>query len=242
MIYLVDNSGTGRRKYGDIPMVRDAANRLFTFISDQLDLVLDLQHNSTILHACCVPNQALHGSRIPLLAIFAQVSKLNSFSTVSIHRPGSFEVLLTPSLGATMQRIRVVAIIDGKLITLAIEVLKIGSLHPVGRPSNGFAEVGIVVGLVALGVWKALNDVLPSYSKLLDQSSLGEEGERGVWICGGHVRLGGGVDSIRVGVTWQEQQLQRLLLTSASQGDGTRRTRVVNRYHGAGNNRMGFWY
>ncbi len=79
-------------------MIGDPADSLVTFITHKLDLILNLQNRLVVFHAGCVPNETLHGPRVPLLAILTKVPKLDSFFAISIYRLGSLEVLFSPSL------------------------------------------------------------------------------------------------------------------------------------------------
>lgn len=159
----------------DVPVIRDTNDCLLTLATHELNLILDVQHRLTILHASHIPHRTEHCARVAFVTIFTQKSKPDAFPAMTTLRLGTFKVLLAPSLIATMQAIWTV--VGFQLVRSPIKIQS-SVLDPISGAANGLAKVGCVMGFVELGRWKAEDYVLIGNEELLDGGTLRKEGER----------------------------------------------------------------
>ena len=156
-------------------MVGDPDDGLVAFVAHHVDLVLDVQNRLAVFLAGRVPDLAFHRAGVPFVPVLAQIGKLHPLLSVSIHRYGTHELLLPPSLGAAVQAVGSVVGMQG--VGLAVEVVDPCVFDAVRGPADGLAEVGRVVGFVVADVREGQDDVLTLDFEFLDGGSVGEEGE-----------------------------------------------------------------
>ena len=156
-------------------MVRDSNHSLFAFVTDKIDLILDVENGRIIFLAGDVPDPALDRSWISFLSIWTHICEPHPLPSVPIYRYGSLEVFLPPSLSPTVQAIGSIVGMQG--ICLAVEIIYACILDPIGGPAKGLAKVGGVVGLVEVGLGESKDDVVTVEVEFLNGGSVSEKGE-----------------------------------------------------------------
>ncbi len=158
-----------------VPVVCDADDCFFAFVTDEFDLVFDFQHRLPIFHTPHAPDFALHRPWIPLLHVLTHIPKHDPLLAMSIHRLRPFEILLAPPMQSSMQAIG--PVICSEVVGLAIQIVQLCIFDPVSRAADCLAKVGRVVRLVQVRFGEAEHDVVACDAEFLDDGALGEEGK-----------------------------------------------------------------
>ena len=124
-------------------MVCDPDHRLFAFVTDELDLILDVQNRLAVFFAGRVPDVAFDRPRVSFFPVFAQVRESYPLFPISIYRDGTFEVFLAPPFRPAVQAIGTVVRIQR--VCFAVEVVYLCVLDTIGGTADGLAEIGRVV-------------------------------------------------------------------------------------------------
>ena len=156
-------------------MVRDANHSLFTFITNKVDLILDVEHSRVIFLAGGVPDLALYRPRVSFLSIFTHICESYPLFPIPVHGYGPLPIRLPPSLSTTMQAIGSIVGVQG--ICFAVEIMYSCVFDAIGGPANGLAKVGGVVRLVELGFGETKDYVVTMDIEFLNGSPVSEEGE-----------------------------------------------------------------
>lgn len=168
-------------------MVGDIDNRLLTFITNKLHLILSRQNGLRLtLLAGSVPDTHLDSTRVPLLSILAAILEQEGVTAMALNSMRAIEDTLSPTSRASVQGIGAVILIE--LILASIEDIYVAIFDAVGDASDRGAIVrGVVLDVVVLR-GEAENDILPADAELLNNRAEGQEGE----FClfgGGHCVL-----------------------------------------------------
>lgn len=182
------NRSKDLRCYFHVPVVGDCDHGLFDLIANQLDFVFNLQ--AGLLHAVDgldrwhIPKPQLDSSRVALLAVLAQVLEQNALLSIPVHRRWALKVLLSPSLGAAVQRVGTV--VHGQIIALAIEAVQFCAFDAVCDAADVLAEERGVLGAVRFCRGEAKDNVGACDLELLDDTTLRQESERVGELFAGH--------------------------------------------------------
>ena len=184
----VGHSGTESTSK-NTPVVCQGDHGLLDLVTDQLDLIFDLQarllHTINLLDGRNVPKPHLDCSREALLAVLAEVLEHDALLSIPVDGRRALEVLLAPSHCAAVEGVG--PVVHCQVVALAIEAVDLGARDAVCDAADVLAEERVVLGAVGLCGGEAEDDVGAGDFELLDDAALGQEGEGvGELFFGGH--------------------------------------------------------
>lgn len=155
---------------GSLPVVGEVDYSLLALVTSEFHLVLGRQDGLGIaLLAGGVPHTHLDRTRVPLLAIFANVLEQQGVVAIALDGVRTVKDALTPTLLTTMQRIGAIVLLQ--LDLLAIQVLNQTILNAVCNAANGGTIVrGVVLDIIILR-GETQNEILAADTEFLDDGA-----------------------------------------------------------------------